>query len=134
MPRPVDPDKAHAAEQVQVTLNYAHQAISIADGKSRQDLDSEPQLFWSLRYLLGAVGEAIAGRNNEYDRLNSAFWPEPPYNQVDRTAMYEVRNTLFHEVHLEHKDLIWETVAVDLPALVAELEQLDVAAPSALSI
>jgi uncharacterized protein with HEPN domain len=93
----------------------AQEAIGYAAGRSRGDLASDRQLEHSLVRLVGIVGEA-AGRLSPATR---AMAPELPW-----PSMVSMRNRLIHDYDRVDLNVVWDTVTVDLPGLVPQLERL----------
>ncbi len=96
-------------------LAHAREAIGMAHGHRREDLDADRQLNLSLVRLLEIVGEA-AGRVPEADR---GRYPRIPWRDV-----VDLRNRLVHGYDTVNFDIVWAIVQQDLPPLVAELEKI----------
>jgi uncharacterized protein with HEPN domain len=94
-------------------LDHAKEAVAMASGRTRGDLDTDRQLNLSLVRLLEIVGEA-AGRVRAEERArNPAIpWPE----------IIGLRNRLIHGYDSVDFDVLWQIVSSDLPALIAALE------------
>ena len=93
-------------------LDHSVEAIEMAQGKTRQDLDTDRQLNLSLVRLLEIVGEA-AGRVSEATRDQH---PEIPWADI-----VGLRNRLIHGYNAVDFDILWNIVRDDLPPLVAAL-------------
>jgi len=96
-------------------LEAAREALSFAQGRTRQDLDTDRMLTFSLVKAIEILGEAAARTS---DDLRNQY-PSIPWPQI--TAM---RNRLIHAYFDINLDRIWDTVTDDLPPLVADLEQI----------
>ncbi len=95
-------------------LDHASEAIGLARGKTRQDLDSDRLLQLALTRLVEIVGEAASRVPKELqDRHPSIPWRE----------IVSARNRLIHGYDFVDLDILWEIVATDLPALVPQVEQ-----------
>ena len=96
-------------------LDHAREAIGLAQGRKREDLDADRQLNLSLVRLLEIVGEA-AGRipQKERDRLSGIPWRD----------VVDLRNRLIHGYDTVNFDILWAIVQQDLPPLAAELEKV----------
>ena len=96
-------------------LDHAREAVEMARGRTRADLDSDRQLNLSLARLLEIIGEAAARiPQAERDRSPGVPW-------VDIVGL---RNRLIHGYDMVNFDILWEIVQDDLPPLVAEIERV----------
>ncbi len=96
-------------------LDHAREAVALADGKSREDLDTNRQLNLALVRLLEIVGEA-AGRVSEATR---AGYANVPWSQI-----VGLRNRLIHGYDEVDFDVLWRIVQVDLPVLIQQLVEI----------
>lgn len=96
-------------------LAYAVEAVKMAQGKQRSDLDQERMLELSLVRLIEIVGEA-ATRVNESTKVK---YPSIPWVQIAG-----MRNRLVHGYDQVDLDVLWDTVQDDLPTLIAELSKI----------
>ncbi|OGP60574.1 MAG: hypothetical protein A2V67_15320 [Deltaproteobacteria bacterium RBG_13_61_14] len=96
-------------------LDYAQEAYSLVQGRSREDLDAHRLLNLSLVHLLEIVGEA-ANRIPKEDRVR---YPQIPWSQI-----VNMRNRLVHGYDTINLDIVWEIANQDLPPLIAELEKI----------
>jgi uncharacterized protein with HEPN domain len=94
-------------------LDYAQEAVAMATGRMRADLDSDRQFNLALVRLLEIIGEA-ANRVPEDQR---ARIPEVPWAQV-----VGLRNRLIHGYDEVDFDILWRIVGHDLPKLIKALE------------
>ena len=95
-------------------LDHAREAVAMASGRTRGELDTERQLNLSLVRLLEIVGEA-AGRVPAEER---ARHPEIPWAEI-----VGLRNRLIHGYDSVDFDVLWPVVSDDLPPLIAALEK-----------
>jgi uncharacterized protein with HEPN domain len=95
--------------------DHAKEAVSMAQGKTRQDLDSNRMLNLSLVRLLEIVGEAA----NRVPVEERARYPQIPWPQL-----ITLRHRLIHGYDEVDFDILWEIITEDLPPLVAELERI----------
>jgi uncharacterized protein with HEPN domain len=93
-------------------LSHAEEAISLAAGRQREDLDTDRLLNLALVRLLEIVGEAAA-RVSEKCRQT---YPSIPWPQV-----IGLRNRLIHGYDAVDFDILWTIVQVDLPPLAIAL-------------
>ncbi len=96
-------------------LDAAREAISFTRDRSRTDLGTDRQLALSLVKEIEIIGEA-AYRLSEETRGAS---PQLPWADV-----IGMRHRLVHAYFDINLDILWRTVQVDLPGLVAELERI----------
>lgn len=97
-------------------LDYSREAVAMAAGKSRRDLDDDRKLNLALVRLLEIVGEA-ASRTPVPDRLE---YPGLPWNEI-----VGLRNRLIHGYDSVDFDILWTIVDRDLPVLIATLEKIE---------
>ncbi len=95
-------------------LDHVLKAIAATRGRSRDDLERDDLLAAGLERFIEVVGEA-ASKVSEATRrdLTGVPWRE----------IIGMRNRLVHGYASVDHDITWEVAAVDLPALVAELER-----------
>jgi len=95
-------------------LDHATEAVEMAQGRQREDLDRDRQLNLSLVRLAEIVGEAAA----HVSQTGRGRLPDIPWPQV-----VGLRNRLIHGYDQVDFDVLWKIVQVDLPPLVAELRK-----------
>jgi uncharacterized protein with HEPN domain len=95
-------------------LDHAREAVVMARGRKRGDLDSDRQFNLALVRLLEIIGEA-ANRVPEDQR---ARMPEIPWAQI-----VGMRNRLIHGYDEVDFDVLWEIVSRDLPKLMELLQR-----------
>jgi uncharacterized protein with HEPN domain len=102
-----------------ITLNQilvtAREAVEIAQGKTREDLDQDRLLNLALARLLEIIGEAA---NRVPDDIQAKY-PELPWLQMNG-----LRNRLIHAYDEVDFDILWAIVQVDLPVLIEQLESI----------
>jgi uncharacterized protein with HEPN domain len=94
-------------------VDHAREAMVLAQGRTRVDLDSDRLLELALVRLLEIVGEAA-------DRVPQGvrdMYPDIPWPQ-----MVALRNRLIHGYDAVDLDVLWQIIVQDLPPLVAALE------------
>ncbi len=94
-------------------LDAAREAVSFAQGRKRDDLDRNRMLTLSIVKSVEMIGEAASKVTSETRR---AFTDIP---WADIVAM---RNRLIHVYFDINLDLVWSTVADDLPPLIVAIE------------
>ena len=102
------------ATRLRHMLDHAEEAIKMAGGRRREDLDADRQLNLSLVRLLEIVGEAAARVSpSTRGQISAIPWPE----------VVGLRNRLIHGYDEVDFDVLWAIVEIDLPPLVAELRK-----------
>ena len=101
--------------RLQHMLEYAREAIGLMGDKKRADLDTDRALGLATLRCLEIVGEAASHIPESLRQQH----PQIPWPQIIGT-----RNHLVHGYDLVDYDIIWSTIAEDLPPLIAELEKI----------
>jgi len=96
-------------------LDHAREAVDMIAGKNPEDLYQERMLELSLIRLVEIVGEA-AGR---VSRTGQAIYPEIPWREV-----IGMRNRLIHGYDSVDLNILWDTIELDLPPLISQLEKI----------
>jgi uncharacterized protein with HEPN domain len=94
-------------------LDHAQEAVAMARGRHRADLDTDRQFNLALVRLLEIIGEA-ANRVPEDQR---AGIPNVPWSQI-----VGLRNRLIHGYDEVDFDILWQIVNHDLPRLIKALQ------------
>jgi uncharacterized protein with HEPN domain len=95
-------------------LGHANEAVAMAHGRTRAQLDSDRKLNLSLVRLLEIVGEAAA----RVPAKERARHPDIPWLEI-----VGLRNRLIHGYDSVDFDILWQIVSDDLPPLIAALEE-----------
>lgn len=109
---PID-DRARLAH----ILDAAREAVSFLGTRSAEDLEKDRKLALALLQLLEVIGEASKG-------VSSGFREEHP--ELPWKEMSGMRDRLIHRYFDIDLTVIRQTIAVDLPPLIALLEDLSV--------
>jgi uncharacterized protein with HEPN domain len=88
-------------------------ALKMAAGRNRSDLSSNPMLAMALTRCLEVLGEAASKLSAE-TRLS--------FPGIPCANMVAMRNRLIHAYFDVDLDIVWDTVAGDLPPLLPVLE------------
>jgi uncharacterized protein with HEPN domain len=96
-------------------LDHAREAVSLAEGKTRQTLDDDRLLELALVRLLEIVGEAASRVPKE----ECAKYPEIPWPEI-----VGLRNRLIHGYDAVDLDILWQIIVHDLPPLITTLETI----------
>jgi uncharacterized protein with HEPN domain len=94
-------------------LAHAREAVALAQGKTRPDLDQDRLLNLALARLVEIIGEAA----NRLPEEVQARYPNLPWLQ-----MIGARNRLIHGYDSVDFDIMWVIVSHDLPVLINQLE------------
>ncbi len=95
--------------------DYARKAISMASGKTRDDLCKDEMLRLALTHLVELVGEAAS----QYPRELQAQHPQIPWPKL-----VGMRNKLIHGYDFIDYDILWDAITLNLPQLLPELEKI----------
>jgi uncharacterized protein with HEPN domain len=94
-------------------LTHAAEAIEMARGRRREDLDRDRQFSLALVRLLEIVGEAAAHVSlTTCEELRAIPWPD----------IVGLRNRLIHGYDKVDFGILWDVIQIDLPPLVAQLK------------
>jgi uncharacterized protein with HEPN domain len=96
-------------------LAEARKAIAKAQNVDRAALDADEDLAAAFAWRLSLIGEAAA-------RLSQGTrdrWANVPWTQI-----IGMRHRLIHGYDAVDLDVVWQTLRVDLPPLVAALEAI----------
>ncbi|MGQ9500680.1 MAG: HepT-like ribonuclease domain-containing protein, partial [Anaerolineae bacterium] len=96
-------------------VNAAREAVSFAQGRAREDLDTDRMLVLALVQCLAIIGEAAS-------RITAAFQQQHP--QVPWADIIGMRNRLVHAYFDVNLDILWHTIQDDLPPLIAQMEAI----------
>ena len=96
-------------------LDAAKEAVELAAGKSKCDIENERTLNLSLVRLIEVVGEA----GNRVSPEWRDKYPSIPWQQV-----IGMRNRMIHGYDDIDFEILYRTIAEDLPALIAQLEKI----------
>jgi uncharacterized protein with HEPN domain len=96
-------------------LDHAKEAADLVAGKDKTELRHNRVLELALIRLVEIVGEASAKVSSEMQ----ANYPSIPWAQV-----IGMRNRLIHGYDAVDLDVLWDTIDVDLPPLIAALKKI----------
>ncbi|MGQ9786674.1 MAG: HepT-like ribonuclease domain-containing protein [Anaerolineae bacterium] len=96
-------------------VDAAREAVSFAQGRAREDLDTDRMLVLALVQCLAIIGEAAS-------RITAAFQQQHP--QVPWADIIGMRNRLVHAYFDVNLDILWHTIQDDLPPLIAQMEAI----------
>ena len=93
-------------------LRYAREAVELSKGRSREDLEQDRLLLYALTHLVEVVGEVAARIGEEGQRR---------YSRVPLREARTMRNRLIHGYDAVDLNVLWDTIQIDLPALIVRL-------------
>lgn len=95
-------------------LDAAREASRFLQGRDPQDLATDTMLNYAVRHAIEIIGEAA---NNVSPEVRNSL-PEIPWRQV-----IGMRNRLIHAYFDVNTAILWDTVKLSLPALIASLAE-----------
>ncbi len=95
-------------------MDYAGEALAMARGRTRADLQTDRQFCLAVTHLLELVGEAAARVPPEERARRQAI----PWEQV-----VGLRNRLIHGYDQVDLDILWAVITRDVPPLIAGLQE-----------
>jgi uncharacterized protein with HEPN domain len=101
--------------RLQHMVDAANEALCFIAERSKSELQTDRALVLALVKSIEIVGEAASKVSRELKSQS----PEIPW--ADIVAM---RNRLIHSYFDVNLDIVWQTVTVELPPLVTEIENL----------
>jgi uncharacterized protein with HEPN domain len=96
-------------------LDHAREAVAMVAGKGPESLAEERMLELALIKLVEIIGEA-AGRVSQAGQEKYA---EIPWREV-----IGMRNRLVHGYDSVDRSVLWDTIELDLPPLIFQLEKI----------
>ena len=96
-------------------LDHGREAVEMARGRSRVDLDADRMLNLALVRLMEVIGEA-SRRVPEDFRCR--------HEQVPWRDIADFRNRLIHAYESVDFDTLWSIIQKDLPLLIDQLEAI----------
>ena len=94
-------------------LDAAQQAQSFMQGRSREDLDTNPMLLLAVVKAIEIIEEAAAKITKE----RQTQIPQLPWQEI-----ISMRNRLTHAYFDIDTEIVWKTIIEDLPPLIQILE------------
>jgi uncharacterized protein with HEPN domain len=100
---------------LQHMLDYSHETIALAHGRSCQDLDNDRTFNLAQAGLLEIIGEAA-------NRVPIEFQME--HVEIEWGRIVSLRNRLIHGYDSIDFDIMWSIIQFDLPELVGKLKKI----------
>ena len=96
-------------------LEHARKAVEGVNSRGRRAFDEDELLRQGLTRLVQIIGEAARRISPEYCQAH----PEIPW-----TAIVGMRNKVVHDYLSVDSDRVWDTITLELPPLIEQLERL----------
>ena len=96
-------------------LSHASEAVELLREASREELGRDRVMQLALTRLVEIIGEAA----NRVSQAARREYPKIPWSQI-----IAMRNRLVHGYDIIDLDLLWDTVANDLPPLITALKEI----------
>ncbi len=107
--------RADDATRLRHMLDHAREAVAMAHGRTRVDLDADRQFNLAMTRLMEIIGEAATRVSEETRKQHSHIpWPQ----------VVAFRNRLIHGYDRVDFDILWQIVQNDLPPLIQSLGQI----------
>ena len=100
---------------LQQMLDHTREAMALAEGKTREDLEDNRTFELAQTRLLEIIGEAA-------DRIPNEFQKEHP--EIEWRQIISFRNRLIHGYDSIDLDIMWSIIQSDLPELVEKLKRI----------
>jgi uncharacterized protein with HEPN domain len=101
--------------RLQHMRDAAREAIAFASGRTRADLDGDRLLQLALTRLIEIIGEAASQVSGDVRQRH----PDIPWPRI-----VGMRNRLISAYFDVNLDIVWDTITLELPLLVAQIETL----------
>ena len=101
--------------RVRHMVDAAEQALAFVRGRNRAELDADAMLRLALTRAVEIVGEAAA----QVSDAGRTECPDVPWLHI-----VGMRNRLVHAYFDINPDILWDTVLLALPELLAQLREL----------
>ncbi len=96
-------------------LDYAREAVEMAEGTTAEDLIENRQLALALTHLVELVGEAASQVPPDV---------QSRYSDLPWSKIISTRNRLIHGYEGVDYNILWDTITYDLPLLIQPLERI----------
>ncbi len=96
-------------------LDYSRKAVTMIEGRAREDLDRDEILCLALTRVVEIIGEAAT-------RVSQAG--QQCHEQIPWAEIIGMRNRLVHGYDAVDADILWDIVQQDLPPLIKQLEAI----------
>ena len=94
---------------------FAQKAVSLVEGKTKEDLEDDEVLRFALTHLVELVGEAAS----QFPRELQQKYPQIPWPKI-----VGIRNKLIHGYDYVDYDILWDAITQNFPQLLTELNKI----------
>lgn len=101
--------------RVQHMIEAAETAIEFVSGRNRSDLDTDRMLLFAVIRAIEVIGEAGSKISSE---------TRAAHGEIPWKAIVGMRNRLMHAYFEIDSQIVWETVTLEIPAVLPELRTL----------
>lgn len=101
--------------RLQHMIEAAESAIQFVAGRERSELDTDRMLLFAVIRAIEVIGEAASKISEEIRAVNGGI----PWK-----AIIGMRNRLIHAYFEINTETVWETVTVEIPAILPQLRAL----------
>jgi uncharacterized protein with HEPN domain len=101
--------------RLQHMVDAANEALSFVADKSKTELEADRALALALVKSIEIVGEAASKVSRELRSRST---------EIPRADIIGMRNRLIHSYFDVNLDIVWQTVTVELPPVVMEIQKL----------
>lgn len=95
--------------------DFADKAVALAQGKTKESLETDEILRLALTHLIELVGEAAS----QIPREIQDQYPRIPWHKI-----IGMRNRLIHGYDFVDVDVLWNAIHLDLPSLAQALNEV----------
>ncbi|QTN28827.1 DUF86 domain-containing protein [Rhodoferax sp. AJA081-3] len=107
----------HAEDRIRLLhmVEASQAALRFAAGRQRSDLQTDQMLLFAVIRAIEVLGEAA----NKVSEAVRAANPNIPWK-----AIVGMRNRLIHAYFDVNTDMVWETLQVEIPTVLADIQKL----------
>ena len=107
----------HAEDRIRLMhmVDASEAAIRFAAGRQRSDLQTDQMLLFAVIRAIEVVGEAASKVSEEIRVANV---------NIPWKAIAGMRNRLIHAYFDVDTDMVWETLQIEIPAVLTDLKTL----------
>jgi uncharacterized protein with HEPN domain len=107
----------HAEDRIRLLhmVEASQAAIRFAAGRQRNDLQTDQMLLFAVLRAIEVIGEAANKVSEDVRAAN---------NNIPWKAIVGMRNRLIHAYFDVDTDMVWETLQMEIPAVLTHLKAL----------
>ncbi len=95
--------------------DYATKVIALSKGKSLSDLERDEVFCLAMTRLVELIGEAASKYPKDL---------QEQHRQIPWAKIISMRNRLIHGYDFVDYDILWDTITINIPQLLSELEKI----------